>query len=232
MYGVQYGYDSNYYKDDNRYGYDNNHPKKSSHLDIQKIKCVNSNTNINGIDITEIPTDDLATAETTTEGADATGAQNGNGWGDRINFERNLVNICVNSNQNEQVKTGISDEEPTTAKLIVTKTTTCDREEFGDFCNFNPQITVTGNNPQPSSFVANDTPKTVTLGEGLFSVNEAGFTFGQQPCLSRGFQGGQIIGQNVLVCTNFDDSCSEDIRAGQELSCTIENTVQSLSGGT
>ena len=28
MYGDQYGYDSNYYQDDNRYGYDNNHPEK------------------------------------------------------------------------------------------------------------------------------------------------------------------------------------------------------------
>jgi hypothetical protein len=27
MYGDQYGYDSNYYQDDNRYGYDNDHLK-------------------------------------------------------------------------------------------------------------------------------------------------------------------------------------------------------------
>ena len=36
-----------------------------------------------------------------------------------------------------------------------------------------------------------------------------------QPCLSKGFQGGQIIGQNAASCTNFDDSCSEDIGAGK-----------------
>ena len=47
--------------DDEQYGYDN-HPKKSSHTDIQKIKCVNSNTNVNGIDITQVPQDGAAAA--------------------------------------------------------------------------------------------------------------------------------------------------------------------------
>ena len=102
MYDNQYGYDNNYYQNDNSYSYDKKDPK-SSHVDIQKIKCVNSNVNVNGIDITQIPTDDLATAEAANEGgADATGAQNGNGGGDRINFDRNLVNICVNLNFNNQ----------------------------------------------------------------------------------------------------------------------------------
>jgi hypothetical protein len=130
----------------------------------------------------------LTATEAANDGADATGAQNGNGLADRINFERNLVNICLNVNDNEQVKTGISDEEPTTANLIVTKSTDCNREVFGDLCNFNPQITVTGNNAQPSSFAANDTPVTVTLGEGLFSVSEAGFILGHPSCFFQGFR--------------------------------------------
>ena len=111
MYDNQYGYDNSYYQednsyyqDDNRYSYDKKDPK-SSHVDIQKIKCVNSNVNVNGIDITEVPTDDLTTAEAANDGGDATGAQNGNGLGDRINFERNLVNICVNLNFNNQERT-------------------------------------------------------------------------------------------------------------------------------
>ena len=118
---------------------------------------------------------------------------------------------------------------PTTAQLTVNKTTICNPQEFGDFCNFNPIITVTGNNPTPGSFPASEaTPKVVTLDEGLYSVSESGFGLGMQPCLSRGFDGGQIIAQNTIVCTNIDDSCSEDIGAGQELSCTIENTVMAL----
>jgi len=111
MYGNQYGYDSNYYQDDNRYSYDNNHQKKSSHADIQKIKCVNSNINVNGIDITQIP-HDTATAAANEAGTEGTNTQNGNGFADKINFNRNLVNICVNVNHNQQVKISPPDEEP------------------------------------------------------------------------------------------------------------------------
>jgi len=106
MYDNQYGYDNYYYQDDNRYSYDKKDPK-SSHTDIQKIKCVNSNVNVNGIDITKIQdptslgaTNDLAGNEA--DGPDGTNTQNGNGGGDRINFDRNLVNICVNLNFNNQ----------------------------------------------------------------------------------------------------------------------------------
>jgi hypothetical protein len=105
MYGVQYGYDSNYYKDDNRYGYDNNHEKKSSHEDIQKISCVNSNINVNGIDITQIPHDETATAAAIDGTAETPNTQqNSNGLADKINIERNLVNICANVNSNNQAK--------------------------------------------------------------------------------------------------------------------------------
>jgi len=91
LYGDQYGYD--------------NHQKKSSHTDIQKIKCVNSNINVNGIDITQIPQNgpDVAANEGGAEGtAEGANTQNGNGLADRINFDRNLVNVCVNLNFNDQ----------------------------------------------------------------------------------------------------------------------------------
>ena len=106
------------YQDDNRYSYDKNHQKKSSHGDIQKISCVNSNINVNGIDITQIPEDATATAAAN-EGAaaDAANTQNGNGLADKINFDRNLVNICVNVNANEQIRI----TEPETGSLTVNK---------------------------------------------------------------------------------------------------------------
>jgi len=119
----QYGYNSNYYyQDDNRYGYDNNHQKKSSYGDIQKIKCVNSNINVNGVDITKIPEDTTATAAANEGGTEGANTQNGNnGLADRINFERNLVNICVNYNQNDQIR--ISEEpEPQTCEQCFTRT--------------------------------------------------------------------------------------------------------------
>jgi hypothetical protein len=115
MYDNQYAYDNYYYQDDNRYSYDKKDPK-SSHTDIQKIKCVNSNVNVNGIDITKIqdPTtlgaaNNLAANEAG-EGPDGTNTQNGNGVGDSINFDRNLVNICVNLNFNNQERIPFLDD--------------------------------------------------------------------------------------------------------------------------
>ena len=102
MYNDRQEYSSDYNK---YYSHDNKNIKKSSGVNIQKINCGNSNVNVNGIDINQIPTDDLATAETANEGGGpAANTQNGNGWGDRINFERNLVNVCINTNGNEQSK--------------------------------------------------------------------------------------------------------------------------------
>ncbi len=47
----------------------------------------------------------------------AANTQNGNGLADRINFDRNLVNICVNVNENEQIRV----TEPETGSLTVNK---------------------------------------------------------------------------------------------------------------
>ena len=67
---------------------------------------MSSTVNINGIDITRIPQDGIANTDATNERgtADATNLQNGEGFADTINFEKNLVNICLNVNVNEQVK--------------------------------------------------------------------------------------------------------------------------------
>jgi hypothetical protein len=94
MYDSQYGYDNsynNYYRD-----------PKSSHVEIQKISCINSNINVNGIDVTQIPSENLGPSAANEGGAaDAANTQNGNGF-DKINFDKNLVNICINLNFNNQ----------------------------------------------------------------------------------------------------------------------------------
>ena len=93
-------------------GYDNGHQTKKTNVNILKIKCVNSNINVNGIDITQIPRDDTATRAAANEGgAEGAYTQNGNGLVDRIDFDRNLVNICVNVNDNEQVKVSPPEEQ-------------------------------------------------------------------------------------------------------------------------
>src|SRR5574339_1248751 len=72
----------------------------NAQTEIQKIKCVNSNININGVDITQIPRDNTASVAAANEEPNR---ENGNGLADRINFDRNLVNICVNANNNDQL---------------------------------------------------------------------------------------------------------------------------------
>jgi hypothetical protein len=110
MYGDRYGHDNNY---------NNYYPElKSYHTDVQKIKCINSNINVNGIDITEVPQDGIGVAASNEAATDAVNTENGNGL-DRINFDRNLVNVCTNVNSNEQTK--ITPEEPTPATLTVKK---------------------------------------------------------------------------------------------------------------
>ena len=113
-----------------------------------------------------------------------------------------------------------------TETLTVTKTTQCDEQEFGDICNFNPQITVTGTDPNPISFPASQTPIVVTLGTGQYSVSEAGFVPGLQACSALGFDGGQQTAQaDIFICTNFSEDHDGDISAGQNLLCNITNTV-------
>ncbi|MGB9168553.1 MAG: hypothetical protein WCB31_06480 [Nitrososphaeraceae archaeon] len=86
------------------YGYDK-HPEKTN-VNIQKIKCVNSNINVNGIDITKIPQDFATTNELQGTEEAVNGEQNGDGVGG-INFERNLVNICANLNFNDQLRSEV-----------------------------------------------------------------------------------------------------------------------------
>jgi len=83
------------------YGYDKD--EKKSDVNIQKIKCVNRNINVNGIDITQIPQDTTAASELQPNDQGSNEAQNGNELGD-LNFDRNLVNICANANFNQQIK--------------------------------------------------------------------------------------------------------------------------------
>lgn len=109
--GVSMNAQAEMYDDYNQYAYDNNYnnyyeESKNTQVEVQKISCINYNTNINGIDITEVPEDGTALAAAN-EGAgpDTANAQNGNGITDKINFNKNLVNICVNLNVNDQLKT-------------------------------------------------------------------------------------------------------------------------------
>jgi hypothetical protein len=239
----RYGYDGNYYQDDNRNSYDNKHQKKSSHTDIQKIKCVNSNINVNGIDITQIPQEDTATTAANEAGSEAENTQNGNGLADRINFDRNLVNICINLNENEQVKVTPPDGEPEpTATLNVKKVVTC--EDFSGStaspCTRVEElvtedqfiIEVTGNDPKPSLFLASEAGTDVKLNPGIYQVEEI---FKQSvndelSQLENEFPGVFFLLSGPIFsgdCTGADPFRAEGtIGEGESKTCDIENRYQ------
>jgi hypothetical protein len=250
MYDDQYRYDSNYYQDDNRYSYDKKDPK-SSHVDIQKIKCVNSNLNVNGIDITEIPQDNAAVGAAN-EGADGANTQNGDGLADRINFERNLVNICINVNDNEQVKVSPPDETPPqeTATLNVTKTVTCDEVEQDsvlsvqqeiDFCAVLEStitedqfgITMTGDSavPVPSQFLGSEAGQNVVLGAGGYTVTEKATSVATDVANLLADPGWQDVNDIEGPIASFTGDCTQSddleatgtIAAGQSQTCEITN---------
>ncbi len=252
MYGDQYGYDRNYYQDDNRYGYDNNHPEKKN-VNVQKIKCVNSNINVNGVDITKIPRDDiagLAAANEAGEGPDGANTQNGNGLGDKINFDRNLVNVCVNVNDNEQTKVtppGTPPEEET-ATLLVTKTVACeDNRDSGlsaqqelNLCTLVTTaiqeslfiIDVTDTDPVPTQFPGSVAGTSVTLGPGNYVVEETPNEAAIEAIIDdiEGLDGFQITGPVATFspdCTQSDDfEATGSIAAGESETCNIVNTFQ------
>jgi hypothetical protein len=247
MYDNQYGYDNNYYQDDNRYSYDKNDPK-SSHTDIQKIKCVNSNINVNGVDITQIPQDGPGLAAANEEaGPDGANTQNGNGLADRINVERNLVNVCANVNDNEQIKVTPPEEEPT-ATLSVNKTVTCTPEGTSavvqNACNTilfgtgNPLLKITayeflidvsGNNPNPSQFPGPTSPVDVTLGAGNYQVTETPQSSVQTKVSTLDASSNRLTVTGPFATFTGDCSQTDDfeatgtIAAGESQTCDIEN---------
>lgn len=104
MYVNEYGYDNGY---NNNYYYPES---KNSQKGIQKISCLNSNINVNGIDITKIPHNDLTTNELIAH-EQLQGGTNDDGPEHVINFDRNLVDVCLNLNFNQQLKVTTPDEE-------------------------------------------------------------------------------------------------------------------------
>lgn len=79
---------------------------KSSDVNSQQIKCVDSNINVNGIKIRQTPVHQASTAEAANEnaGPDVANTQKCNGFRHKINVYKSLVNICLNFNWNYQDK--------------------------------------------------------------------------------------------------------------------------------
>lgn len=86
--------------------YAKDHKKKISDINVQKIKCFNKNTNVNCVDVNQIPDPNGVAGVEAQElqEEDGTGIANAmnNGQDNGINLNKNLVNFCINDNDNGQ----------------------------------------------------------------------------------------------------------------------------------
>jgi hypothetical protein len=189
-YGNSYEQDS-YSKDraSDKYNKDN-----SNNVSLKKLKCNNINANLNNINASfgsPIPSDDTeggtngeSLAAQGDEAISANSLMNGANNGDRsfVDRENNFAFVCLNNNNN--IVAGEGNATEPTGTLAVTKTVTCTPRDTlpatAAACqtflsNTLPSfydITVSGNNPNPSEFAGSNDPVVVTLGAGNYEVSE------------------------------------------------------------
>jgi hypothetical protein len=126
---------------------------------------------------------------------------------------------CGNANITGGSSTGGGQPTPNTATLTVTKKVDCltDRcRATVDSGNFH--ITVTGDNPSPSSFVGNADGTKVTLGAGTYNVDEDDRCANSQSvCIT-------ADGITFQFDAKFSLDCTGSINAGETKECVITNT--------
>lgn len=84
-----------------------NDKHENSNVDVQELSCINSNVNVNGIDIKRTPVTGGTSTQIQQLGDDINGIDRINELLDNgINIDRNLVNICTNMNLNWQIDGG------------------------------------------------------------------------------------------------------------------------------
>ncbi|MFB5600262.1 MAG: hypothetical protein ACE5SW_08565 [Nitrososphaeraceae archaeon] len=80
-------------------------------VNVQKIKCVNSNVNVNGVDVNQFLDENGEVTEAQQLEEDGTTNENGNENGlvgdGGLNIDRNLLNICLDINANGQASGGL-----------------------------------------------------------------------------------------------------------------------------
>jgi len=106
-YKNKYPDEKKYYFEDKKSPFGKDHDKEYKGVSAQKIKCINSNININDVDVNKYANGwgaDATTAKALQgDENDFTGG-NGNGISGNggIDIERNLVNVCLDINLNAQ----------------------------------------------------------------------------------------------------------------------------------
>jgi hypothetical protein len=137
--------------------------------------------------------------------------------------------------------------EPPETELSVTKTVNCNffaGSPSGEaVCNFalasdnfpepsDYQITVTGNNPDPSSFAGSESPVVVSIGPGEYTVSE---TLADTSALQQELGASFIDNRSVFTgdCINSfggTTSTTGTIAAGQSQECNIGNEITIFEG--
>jgi YVTN family beta-propeller protein len=97
----------------------------------------------------------------------------------------------------------------TTGKIIVI--TKVNNEGGGDKKPSDFTITVSGNNPTPSSFAGSSSGTTITINEGSYNVKEE-----EGPYISPDYVPGRYT-------PSYSSECAGTIEAGETMSCTISN---------
>ena len=229
----------------------NNYKSKDTNININKIKCINDNININGINSGDV---NAAGNKGIIEGnldAYSSGGYDNNKQGKGIDC---LIN---NNNRNTNTNIGGSSGNQTIppvppeqrATLNVTKTVTCTGENIGgpscrgvlaDITENIFSIQVFGSNPDPSApFPGSETGTTVTLGVGAYTVTEDPDETSIEANL--GALGG-IIGDNIIgPVPSFTGDCTQagtgsfsatgNITSGESQTCNIFNQFIITNGG-
>jgi hypothetical protein len=242
-----YGYKADQYEN---YAIDmanDNYDKSQNSEFINKIKCNNINSNLNGIEANIGTGDSLGLGAESLEADDASANWVGNGDRNNGNFDLDCVNNNINVVSGSNVPTPPTEDEAT---LSVSKTVSCTpvpiNEFFQSICDAieqgtgNPEfqitpdeftIQVTGNNnPISSTFDGSTTPVVVTLDPGNYEVTETAKASVQQTITA--IEAANPVNVRVLTPV-FTGDCVQDvidpdtatgtIAAGESQTCNKDN---------
>src|SRR5918996_1019682 len=127
---------------------------------------------------------------------------------DAIDVNTSSSSASSSSESSSDSSNETSDNKPQLGTLVVMKQVI--NEGGGDKKPSDFTITVSGNNPTPSSFAGSSSGTTVTVNEGSYNVKEEG------PYTSPDYVPGRYT-------PSYSSECAGTIQAGKTVSCTISN---------
>jgi hypothetical protein len=249
-YGMD-SYGSSNYGNDNSYGYEQSQYQSSygkddkrdkskdfKNIDINKLKCINTNININGNNSGNVSIGNKGAGEEGYLGAyssDSGSGYSGSGEGYK-KLDKGFDCIINNNNTNTNIGGGGNQTIPPEQKatLNVTKTVECEEENGNNdlvpvprvncerlqaiVTPSNFTIEVTDTDPQPDSFPGNAGGTLVQIGAGAYNVTETP---------DAGTAALLVAGSGITLETTFEGGCAPSgtgtIEAGVPETCNIIN---------